>query len=174
MNELSKKNVLLLISDLDISDAEVRFLANIYSKKQPNHQYEVVWVPVVDGPETSNESHKKKHDLLQSNMKWLVHSNSLKPAVISYLKQEWHFEKKPILVVLDPQGRVASSNALHMIWIWENDAYPFTSERERELREKESEKHNKESGTQSWAQSLALRLLVDSNDRSKWVNYATY
>ncbi|PWA42242.1 sieve element occlusion [Artemisia annua] len=162
VNELSKKNVLLLISDLDISDAKVRFLTNIYRKKQPNHQYEVVWVPVVDGPETGNDSHQQKLELLRSKMEWLVPSNLLQPAVIRYLKQVWHFEKKPILVVLDPQGRVTSPNALHMIWIWENKAYPFTSIIERDLWEKES-------GTQSWTQSLALQILVDSNDRSKWI-----
>nr|GEU68267.1 protein sieve element occlusion B-like [Tanacetum cinerariifolium] len=64
--------------------------------------------------------------------------------------QAWHFEKKPILVVLDPQGRVASPNALHMVWIWRNIAYPFTSKKEDALWKEES-----------WS----LKLLVESTDK---------
>ncbi|KAI3709626.1 hypothetical protein L2E82_39392 [Cichorium intybus] len=30
----------------------------------------------------------------------------------------WHFRRKPILVVLDPQGRELSPNVIHMMWIW--------------------------------------------------------
>ncbi|PWA59958.1 sieve element occlusion [Artemisia annua] len=163
VNVLSEKNVLLLISDLDISHEKVKFLNEIYSRKQANHQYEVIWVPVVDDLEMSNDS-QRKFEHLQSMMKWHVLQNpeSLKPAVIRYLKQEWHFETKPILVVLDQQGQLASPNALHMFWIWGNTAYPFTREREPDL-------WKTESWTQSWTQSWTLELWVDSNDLKKWI-----
>ena len=59
---------------------------------------------------------------------WIIET-----AVIKYIKEVWHFAKKSILVVLDPQGKVASRNALHMVWIWGSHAFPFTSEKEDAL-----------------------------------------
>ncbi|MFS7964157.1 putative sieve element occlusion [Helianthus anomalus] len=151
---LRRKTVLLLISDLDISHEEILVLTQIYkdSRIQPDLHYEVVWVPVVDNLMAWNDSHQHKLEQLQSMMTWhmLHHPTLLEPAVIKYIKQVWHFEKKPILVSLDPQGRVASPNALHMVWIWRNDAYPFTSMKEDALWKEET-----------WT----LELLVDSIDR---------
>ncbi|KAK7824978.1 protein sieve element occlusion b [Quercus suber] len=57
----------------------------------------------------------------------------IETTVIKYIKEVWHFTKKLILVVLDPQGKVTSWNALHMIRIWGNNAFPFTSEKEYAL-----------------------------------------
>ncbi|KAI3831158.1 hypothetical protein MKX03_016079 [Papaver bracteatum] len=57
---------------------------------------------------------------------------------IKYIKEVWSFQKKPILVVLDPQGRVFILNALHMMWIWGSLAFPFTSMREEALWKEES------------------------------------
>ncbi|KAM0018770.1 putative sieve element occlusion [Helianthus debilis subsp. tardiflorus] len=151
---LRKKTVLLLISDLDISHEEILVLTQIYkdSRIQPGLQYEVVWVPIVDDLMAWNDIHQHKLEQLQSMTAWhmLHHPMLLEPAVIKYVKKVWHFEKKPILVALDPQGRVTSLNALHMVWIWRNDAYPFTSMKEEALWKDES-----------WT----LNLLVDSIDR---------
>lgn len=157
---LRKKTVLLLISDLEISHEEILVLTNIYkeSRTQANLHYEVVWVPVVDPPMTWNDSHQHKLEQLQSMMTWhmVQHPSLLEPAVIKYIKQVWNFEKKPILVALDPQGRVTSPNALHMVWIWRNFAYPFTTVKEDALWKEES-----------WT----LDLLVDSIDYNilQWI-----
>ncbi|PWA85166.1 sieve element occlusion [Artemisia annua] len=162
---LRKKTVLLLISDLDITHEEVLVLTHIYkdSRMQPDLHYEVVWVPVVDPLMTWNDSHQHKLEQLQSMMTWhmLQHPSLLEPAVIKYIKQVWHFEKKPILVVLDPQGRVTSPNALHMVWIWRNFAYPFTSIKEDALWKDES-----------WT----LELLVDNIDQYilRWIDEGKY
>ncbi|KAI3686401.1 hypothetical protein L1987_80077 [Smallanthus sonchifolius] len=162
---LRKKTVLLLISDLDISHEEILVLTQIYkdSRSQPDFRYEVVWIPVVDNLHTWNDLHQHKLEQLQSMMTWhmLHHPTLLEPAVIKYIKQVWHFEKKPILVALDPQGRVTSPNALHMVWIWRNVAYPFTSMKEEALWKEES-----------WT----LELLVDSIDRyiSPWIADGKY
>ncbi|GJZ78144.1 sieve element occlusion B-like protein [Tanacetum coccineum] len=145
----------------DISHEEVLVLTRIYKESrrvQPDLHYEVVWEPVVDNLMTWNDSHQHKLEQLQLMMTWhmLQHPTLLIPAVIKYIKQVWNFEKKPILVVLDPQGRVTSPNALHMVWIWGNIAYPFTSIKEDSL----------------WKeQSLTLELLVDSIDRNRldWI-----
>lgn len=73
-----------------------------------------------------------------------------------YIKEEWRFNKKPMLVVLDAQGRVANPNALHMIFIWGSLAFPFTSTREEEL----------------WkAETWRMELLADAIDATlfNWV-----
>ncbi|KAJ4973402.1 hypothetical protein NE237_006576 [Protea cynaroides] len=153
---LRRKNVLLLISDLDISQEELSILEQMYreSRDQPartESQYEVVWLPVVDRSVPWTEAKQRDFDQLQSNMSWysVHHPSLIDPAVIRYIKEVWHFNKKPILVVLDPQGRVVSPNALHMMWIWGSLAFPFTSMREETLWKEET-----------WR----LELLVDGID----------
>ncbi|KAJ6421064.1 hypothetical protein OIU84_028440 [Salix udensis] len=57
----------------------------------------------------------------------------MEKAPIRFIKEVWHFKNKPILVVLDPQGKVVCPNALHMMWIWGSNAFPFTNLREESL-----------------------------------------
>ncbi|RWR74386.1 Sieve element occlusion [Cinnamomum micranthum f. kanehirae] len=56
-----------------------------------------------------------------------------RPHVINYIKNDWHFEKKPLLVAFDAHGKVVNSNAYHMIMIWGSAAYPFHVQREETL-----------------------------------------
>ncbi|XP_043725501.1 protein SIEVE ELEMENT OCCLUSION B-like [Telopea speciosissima] len=141
MGVLRRKYVLLLISDLNISQEELSILEPLYkeSREQPTRpesQYEMVWFPVVDRTLTGTEAKQSElFDKLQSRMPWYsVHNLSLiDQIVIDYIKDVWHFNKKPILVVLNPQGRVVHLNALHMMWIWGSHAFPFTSMREEDL-----------------------------------------
>lgn len=132
---LRGKNVLLFISDLDISHAELSVLYQKYHESRKHHQFEVVWLPVVDWSTPWDEATEKQFETNQSAMPWysLSHPSFLDPAVIRYIKNEWRFNKKPMLVVLDPQGRVANPNALHMINIWGSRAFPFDSIREEDL-----------------------------------------
>ncbi|KAL3512661.1 hypothetical protein ACH5RR_025378 [Cinchona calisaya] len=157
---LRRKTVLLLISDLDLSLEELPVLTRIYQEAQsrPEFQYEIVWLPIVDRSQTLNEGHDQKFKQMQSSMPWhtLHHPSLLEPAVTKYIKEVWHFEKKMMLVVLDPQAKVVCPNALHMVWIWGNIAYPFTLFKEEQLWKEET-----------WR----LKLLVDDIDRSilEWI-----
>ncbi|RVW20647.1 Protein SIEVE ELEMENT OCCLUSION B [Vitis vinifera] len=128
---LRRKNVLLLISDLDISQDELSILEQIYNESRVHA--------------TRMESQ------YEATMPWFsVHSPTLiDKAVIRFIKEVWHFRNKPILVVLDPQGKVVSPNAIHMMWIWGSNAFPFTSLREEALWKEETWK---------------LELLVDGID----------
>ena len=103
--------------------------------KRPEIQYELVWLPIVDRLTPLNEEHQHIFEHLQSMMPWYTVYDPwiIETAVIKYIKEVWHFAKKSILVVLDPQGKVASRNALHMVWIWGSHAFPFTSEKEDAL-----------------------------------------
>ncbi|KAH9625106.1 hypothetical protein KSS87_005812 [Heliosperma pusillum] len=142
---LRRKNVLLLISDLDISQDELSILDQMYveSRQHPGRlesQYEIVWLPVVDRSTTWTEQKQQHFEEIQKMMPWysIYHPSLLDPAVTRYIKEVWHFDKKPKLVVLDPQGRVVNPNALYMMWIWGSMAFPFTSAREESLWREES------------------------------------
>ncbi|CAN1774392.1 Protein SIEVE ELEMENT OCCLUSION B [Linum perenne] len=154
---LKRKHVLLLISDLRISNEEVMMLAHMYTEAQGSSefQYEVVWLPVVDRLGANNsgwqEADERKFMELQSVMPWysIIHPSLMQPAAVRYVKEAWHFAKRTILVPLDPAGRVMSTNAFHMLWIWGNLAFPFTMEREESL----------------WrSEDWSLQLLVDRID----------
>ncbi|CDP15097.1 unnamed protein product [Coffea canephora] len=157
---LRRKTVLLLISDLDLSQEELPVLTHIYTeaRSRPEFQYEIVWLPIVERSVTWNEGYEQKFKQLQSAMPWytLHHPSLLEPAVARYIKEVWHFEKKMMLVVLDPQAKVACPNALHMVWIWGNHAYPFTLTKEEQLWKEET-----------WR----LELLVDGIDPAilEWI-----
>ncbi|KAJ6321440.1 hypothetical protein OIU77_011503 [Salix suchowensis] len=153
---LRTKTVLLLISELELSRDELTQLKQIYSEAReqpgrPESQYEIVWLPVVDRSTPWNERKKKQFETLQSMMPWYsVHRPSLLDvSVIRYIKETWHFNKKALIVVLDPQGKVVNPNAIHMVWIWRSLAFPFTSSREEALWNEETWK---------------MKLLVDSID----------
>ncbi|KAG6716117.1 hypothetical protein I3842_04G031100 [Carya illinoinensis] len=135
---LRRKNVLLLISSLNISQDELSILEQIYSESrvvQLESQYELVWIPLVDRSLPWTDPMQKHFESLQSSMPWytVYHPNLIGKAVVRFIKEKWHFRNKPILVVLDPQGRVVSPNAIHMMWIWGSNAFPFTSAREEAL-----------------------------------------
>lgn len=165
---LRRKNVLLLISGLDISQEELSILEQIYNEsrlhltRQESH-YEVVWIPIVDHFIHWDDSMQKQFETLQFSMPWytVYHPTLIDRAVIRYVKDVWHFKNKPILVVLDPQGRVVSPNALHMMWIWGSNAFPFTSLKEETLWKEET-----------WR----LELLVDGIDPLvlNWIKEGKY
>ncbi|KAK8593025.1 hypothetical protein V6N13_043359 [Hibiscus sabdariffa] len=141
LDVLRRKSVLLLISSLDFANDELAILEQIYNDSRIHatrleSQYEVVWIPVVDRSiiPLSQETRAKFENLL-STMPWYSVKDPLfieKP-VIRFIREVWHFRTKPILVVLDPQGKVVSPNAIHMMWIWGSTAFPFTSMREEAL-----------------------------------------
>ncbi|KAL9458281.1 hypothetical protein AB3S75_007198 [Citrus x aurantiifolia] len=153
---LRRKMVLLLISDLDISQEEVIILEQLYSEArqhQTRHEslYEVVWLPIVDPDMPWTDNKQKQFQSLQLAMPWytVYHPSVIDRAVIPFIKEKWQFGKKPILVVLDPYGKVLCQNALHMMWIWGSLAYPFSTAREEALWREET-----------WR----LELLVDGLD----------
>ncbi|XVE54577.1 hypothetical protein DITRI_Ditri03aG0092700 [Diplodiscus trichospermus] len=158
MEVLKRKHVLLLISDLDISDEEIQVLEVLYKYERiTSLNYEIVWLPIVD-KSTWNDSYQEKFLSLQSVMPWytVLHPSIIEPAVIKYTKEVWRFAKKQIVVTLDPQGKVTCPNALNMLWIWGNVAFPFSTEKEESL----------------WkAETWTIELLVDGLEPniSSWI-----
>ncbi|XP_030458035.2 protein SIEVE ELEMENT OCCLUSION B-like [Syzygium oleosum] len=166
---LRKKTVLLLISDLDIAIEDIELLNHLYreSRAGPENQFEIVWLPIVDiDPKSAawDMIHQQKFEELQSSMSWYTvhHPSILEPAVIKYIREVWHFSKRIIIVALDPQGKLASPNALHMIWIWGSFAFPFTKEREEALWKEES-----------WRLELIINGL-DDGTITEWMEQGSY
>ncbi|KAK2988002.1 hypothetical protein RJ640_011265 [Escallonia rubra] len=142
LGELRKKKVLLLISDLDLSRREILILEQIFeeSRAEPTSPFEVVWFPVLRVDKTTPLTETQFRDNLAMMKSWYsVHPPSLDSSVvIRYIKEVWHFSKRPMLVVLDSKGAVVHKNALPMIWIWRARALPFTSLREVTLWQEEA------------------------------------
>ncbi|XP_016719771.2 protein SIEVE ELEMENT OCCLUSION B [Gossypium hirsutum] len=133
INVLRRKHVLLLISDLYISQEEIRVLEDVYKERVSSGlNYEIIWLPIVDRTTWNDDYDQEKFSKLQSIMSWYTVSQhvAIEPAVIKYIRGEWGFVKKPIAVTLSPQGKVLCPNALNMMWIWGNSAFPFSSEKE--------------------------------------------
>ncbi|KAI3799218.1 hypothetical protein L1987_34508 [Smallanthus sonchifolius] len=97
--------------------------------------YEVVWVPIVDPNIEYTNAMDIQFESIKNNMPWysVYHPSNIDRAVKKFIGNRWHFRRKPILVVLDPQGRELSPNAIHMMWIWGSTAFPFTTAREEAL-----------------------------------------
>ncbi|KAK7311376.1 hypothetical protein RJT34_09485 [Clitoria ternatea] len=168
LEALRRKNVLLLFSGMEISTDELLILEQIYNESKAHaprmeNRYELVWIPIVDPNSEWTEPKQTQFETLQESMSWYsVYNPSLigKP-VIWFIQSEWKYKNKPILVVLDPQGRVSCPNAIHMMWIWGSAAYPFTSSREEALWKDET-----------WR----LELLVDGIDSEilNWIKEGKY
>ncbi|XP_076927920.1 protein SIEVE ELEMENT OCCLUSION B-like [Bidens hawaiensis] len=167
---LKEKTVLLLISDLGVRTDELSILDQMYQEAKLHQdraksQYEVVWVPVVPNHRATpwTQENQSKFETLRNMMPWysVFHPSLLDPAAIKYIKEVWHFNHKPLLVVMDPQGRTVNTNALHMMWIWGSVAFPFTSMREEALWRKET-----------WT----IELLADSiePDIHSWISEGKY
>ncbi|KAK9930994.1 hypothetical protein M0R45_018294 [Rubus argutus] len=127
---LRRKNVLLFISSLDISDEDISILKPIHEFTKKDNQYMIVWIPIV---EQWTDDLRKKFEILKNKMPWYTVQYSGPIAGIKFIKEEWNFKGKPTMVVMNPQGKVEHSNALHMIRVWGVKAFPFTKAKEEEL-----------------------------------------
>ncbi|KAF5961599.1 hypothetical protein HYC85_002808 [Camellia sinensis] len=97
-------------------------------------------IPIMNQSVQWTEPMQRQFESMQSMMTWYTvhHPSLIDRLVIRFIKEKWHFKNKPILVVLDPQGKVVSPNAIHMMWIWGSNAFPFTSLREEALWKEET------------------------------------
>ncbi|KAI4299757.1 hypothetical protein L6164_033186 [Bauhinia variegata] len=161
MGSQRRKHVLLLISDLNnISEEEIKVLDNLYKEQAMQSDeklYEMVWIPVVE-KRSRSYLNERKFGELKSIMPWhSVRYSLIDPARIIQIKEKLNFTGKPVLLVRDPQGRVTSTNVIHLMWIWGNLAFPFTREREEDL----------------WSNQIwSLRTIIDPIDATtmEWIS----
>ncbi|XP_031123510.1 protein SIEVE ELEMENT OCCLUSION B-like [Ipomoea triloba] len=165
---LRRKYVFLLVSDLDIPDEVITMLRHMYldSKQDPSRaesQFEIVWLPIVDRRSPWTEAKENQFKLVKANMPWhsVSHPSKIDEAVYGYVKEVWGFTHKPLLAVVDPQGKLTNVNALPMFWIWGSVAFPFNKLKEESL----------------WDEtSWSMALLADSIDQNlfTWLNEGKY
>ncbi|KOM33857.1 hypothetical protein LR48_Vigan02g000700 [Vigna angularis] len=126
-----KKHVLLFISGLDSIRDEIRLLQSIYEGLQEDpkevkgyrkEDFRILWLPVV---EDWNLLHRAEYDSLKLEMPWYVVEYFFPLAGIRLIREDLNYKNKPIIPVLNPQGRVVNYNAMHMIFVWGIDAFPF-------------------------------------------------
>ncbi|PON42304.1 Sieve element occlusion [Parasponia andersonii] len=145
IEDLRRKVVALFITDIDpeLTRAhEYAILQQMYAEKRHNptrseSQYEVVWVPVTD---FWNDEKYRHFERLRDQMEWysVHHPSIITPVVLRFFKEKWNFNKKPLLVVMDNQGKIVHLNAIHMMCIWGSLAYPFSINKEKLLWEETS------------------------------------
>ncbi|XP_034199956.1 protein SIEVE ELEMENT OCCLUSION B-like [Prunus dulcis] len=128
---LRTTNVLLFISSLDISEDYISLLKPIYDFTKKSNEYKIVWIPLVEKWTTELQV---KFETLRVKMPWYtVGQAGAHIAGIKYIKEDWNFHGKPMLVVLNSKSELQHSNALRMISIWGKEAFPFDQKKEEEL-----------------------------------------
>ncbi|KAL8550589.1 hypothetical protein ACS0TY_009134 [Phlomoides rotata] len=135
LDVLRLKYVLLLISDLEVPPEELHVLHLIHNEHAMRHDYEILWLPISDLHASVNEVHDTTFINHRKNMPWFSadHPSAIEPVAIRYIREELRFSHMPMLVVLDPHGKLSHHDALPMMWIWGAKAFPFTREWERKL-----------------------------------------
>ena len=123
---LKGKSVFLFISDLEISNDDISMLQKIFDKarKEEKEQYKIVWIPFV---EQLREGLDKEFETKRSTMPWYVARYYLPKASCRFIKKQWNFKVKPLLVALNPQGKMECENAILIFSIYGVEAFPFTS-----------------------------------------------
>ncbi|KAI9119466.1 hypothetical protein K1719_009342 [Acacia pycnantha] len=134
---LKTKNLLLFFSGLDnINDEIISVLKSIhkaFAKDKEKQNYQILWIPVVEETEISDDQQKEKFEHLKSSMPWYVLQNLFVIKGKKVLEEWLHYQRKPIVVVTNPRGQVIHKNAMHMIFVWKIEAFPFTPEVEEKL-----------------------------------------
>ncbi|XP_022959050.1 protein SIEVE ELEMENT OCCLUSION B-like [Cucurbita moschata] len=124
---LAGKNVVLVISELNISDDDMRALHQVYNELKRDNKHEIVWIPII--PERFLEEDRRRYEYLRSTMKWYSMQFSTRVAGMRYIEEKWQLREDPLVVVLNPQSKVEFTNAIHLIRVWGTEAIPFTHNR---------------------------------------------
>ncbi|KAF4365764.1 hypothetical protein F8388_003433 [Cannabis sativa] len=131
---LRRKNVYMFITGLDITDEDISSLKPVYDlTKKERVSYTIVWIPIV---EQWTDELKKKYESLRMKMPWYSLHLFSPIAGLRFVKEQWEYKGKPMLVVTTPQGKVENLNALHLIRVWGIKAFPFDKKAE-EVKDKE-------------------------------------
>lgn len=130
IDSLGRKSVFLFFPSLHISGEDISNLTSFLEKSR-EEEYETVWIPFVK-PWTTDR--KNKFQSLRSKMLYVEGNYSLPIGSHIYIKKKWNFKvNEPLIVVLNPQGKVECMNAIPMMRVCGVDAFPFTSQKEETL-----------------------------------------
>ncbi|KAG4394521.1 hypothetical protein AAZX31_20G046800 [Glycine max] len=128
-----KKYVLLFISGLDKIEDEIRLLKSIHEKlkEKPrevegyrSEDFKILWIPIVD--EWNEERRKKLESHLQCNkFGWYVVKYFNFETGMKLIKEVFKYKEKPIIALINPQGKVENIDTKQIISVWGIDGFPF-------------------------------------------------
>ena len=118
------RNVYLLISTLDITEEEISVLRPVHDAIKTDEQYKIIWILIV---EEWSDHLRRKFEALKAKMPRYVVQQFGSIEGYKYIKEKWHFKTRPMVVVLNPQGKVQHTNAFRLIQAYGMKAFPFTT-----------------------------------------------
>ncbi|KAI6693396.1 hypothetical protein NL676_021106 [Syzygium grande] len=131
VEKFKDKIVMLLISDLNLSDEDREILSGIYSESTfQSSNYKIMWVPIV---EEHNEAMQKKFLDKRSEMRWYTSNSMVSKPAAKFIRKKWQFRQQTKVVVLNQQGKVVNMDAMAMIRLWGREAFPLTESKGQEL-----------------------------------------
>ncbi|XP_076905741.1 protein SIEVE ELEMENT OCCLUSION C-like [Bidens hawaiensis] len=144
ISALKDKVVMLLISKPDLLPIEQTLLLLQQTHEHPHNKnieqdYEIMWVPISSSETWTLEEHIS-FDYLSNSLPWLSIRQPwlLNSTIVRIIREEWKFEERALLVVLDSHSSVSNYNAINMVLIWGPKAFPFSGSKEKELWEEEN------------------------------------
>ena len=117
---LKGNKVFLFISGQHISKDDISILKPIFNKIGDWDQHKILWISV---EEQWTEEMERKFEI--SSSKIYIARYSLTKASRKFIKKKWHFMVEPLIVVLNPQGKMECKNAIHMMRVCEVDYFPL-------------------------------------------------
>ncbi|KAF8016418.1 hypothetical protein BT93_H1815 [Corymbia citriodora subsp. variegata] len=131
VEELKNKSVMLLISDLNLSNDDLATLTSIYNASNfKSNNYEIMWIPIM---EAHDKVMQKQFLDMRSRMQWYTCESMVSKAAAKFIQENWQFTQQTKVVVLNQQGTVVNRDAMMMIRLWGWKAFPFTELRGHEL-----------------------------------------
>ncbi|KAF8016422.1 hypothetical protein BT93_H1819 [Corymbia citriodora subsp. variegata] len=131
VEELKNKSVMLLISDLNLSNDDLATLTSIYNASTfKSENYEIMWVPIV---EEHVEAMEKQFLDMRSRMQWYTCTSMVCKTAAQFIRDKWQFRQQTKVVVLNEKGNVVNTDAMTMIRLWGWKAYPFTESKGKDL-----------------------------------------
>ncbi|XP_022930371.1 protein SIEVE ELEMENT OCCLUSION B-like [Cucurbita moschata] len=124
-SSLRRKNVVLVISRLNISEDDIKALREVYDELSREDKYRIVWIPVIN-PHDREEENRKRYNYVASKMPWYIVQYTTKIAGWRFLEENWQLREDPLVVVLDSMSKVEFTNAIHLIRVWGSEAVPFS------------------------------------------------
>ncbi|KAF8016417.1 hypothetical protein BT93_H1814 [Corymbia citriodora subsp. variegata] len=131
VEELKNKSVMLLISDLNLSNDDLATLTSIYNASTfKSDNYEIMWIPIM---EAHDEVMQKQFLDMRSRMQWYTCESMVSKTAAKFIQKKWQFTQQTKVVVLNQQGKVVNMDSMMMIRLWGWKAFPFTELRGHEL-----------------------------------------
>ncbi|XP_022138395.1 protein SIEVE ELEMENT OCCLUSION B-like [Momordica charantia] len=154
---LGGKNVILLVSGLDISEEDLRALHLVHDELKKEDNYKIVWIPVMNSEVFDEEQSRKRYEHVRSAMKWYVVQYTTKIAGLRFVEEKWQLRDDALMVVLDSKSKVKFTNAIHLLRVWGTNALPFSNERANTLLRK------------NWPESTIVKF-SDQPRLQSWIN----